>query len=261
MGLFDTHAHYDSSRFDEDRHALLSALPQPDPVNPLGVDLVLQCATDLASSRQALALAQAYPHVYAAVGVHPSDADGFSPDQLEEFRQLCCEPKVVAVGECGLEYHYDFVAKDVQKAVLEQMLQLSEEQELPIVLHDREAHGDICQAIYAHPRAYGVIHSFSGSGEMAKDLTRRGWYISYSGSVTFKNAEGLRATVASVPLDRILVETDAPYLAPVPYRGQRNDSRLCYATLQVLAQCKGLSVEEMAKITKENACRVFKIYT
>ncbi len=262
MGIFDTHAHYDDQRFDSDREALFASLSLPDEINPLGVERVLHCATDLASSLVADRMSRQTPFLYAAVGFHPGSADRFVPEDLATLEALCRNnEKIVAIGECGLEYHYDFVPKDTQKRVLEEMFLLSQRLGLPIILHDREAHGDTCDFIYRHPKAFGIIHSFSGSFEMAKDLTRRGWYISYSGSVTFKTAENLRKSVEAVPMEQLLVETDAPYLTPVPYRGKRNDSRYCYHTLCVLAQIKGVSVEEMANITKENACRLLKIYT
>lgn len=262
MGIFDTHAHYDDERFDEDREQLLLSLSRPDEINPLGVDLVLHCATDLDSSRKAVEMAERYPFLYVAVGFHPGSADRFMQGDCERLKELCRQcPKVVAIGECGLEYHYDFVPKNVQKQVLEEMFALSEELALPLILHDREAHGDICDFIYRHPKAFGIVHSYSGSHEMAKDLVRRGWYISFSGSVTFKNAENLRKSAEAVPLDRLLVETDAPYLTPVPYRGKRNDSRYCYHTLRVLAAIHGISEEEMANITKRNAQTLLKIYT
>ena len=261
MGIFDTHAHYDDERFDCDREALLASLSHPDEIDPLGVDLVLHCATDWESALLADQMSRKYPGLYAAVGFHPGSADRFREEDEKRLEELCRNnEKIVAIGECGLEHHYDFVPRDVQKAVLERMFSLSERLSLPIILHDREAHGDTCDFIYRHPKAFGIVHSFSGSGEMAKDLARRGWYISYSGSVTFKTAETLRKSVEAVPLDRLLVETDAPYLTPVPYRGKRNDSRYSYHTLCVLAQIKGISVEEMANITKENACRLLKIY-
>lgn len=262
MGIFDTHAHYDDERFDDDREELLKALSRPDEINPLGVDLVLHCATDLPSSLAAVELAERHPILYAAVGFHPGSADRYQEGDCLRLKELCkaCS-KVVAIGECGLEYHYDFVPKDVQKRVLEDMFVLSEELELPLILHDREAHGDICDFIYRHPKAFGIVHSYSGSHEMAKDLVRRGWYVSFSGSLTFKNAENLRKSAEAVPLDRLLVETDAPYLTPVPYRGKRNDSRYCYHTLRVLSQIHGLSEEELANITKRNAQTLLKIYT
>lgn len=262
MAIFDTHAHYHDPRFEGDLDALLASMPRPNGVDPLGVDGILECACDLDSSRFASELSKKYPFVYAAVGCHPSDAARFEDSWLDELEAIArSNPKVVAIGECGLEYHYDIVPRDVQKDVLEKLFSLSEKLSLPIVIHDREAHGDIMSIIRSHPDATGILHSFSGSHEMAKDLVRRGWYIAFGGSVTFKNAENVRKSAAAVPLDRLLVETDAPYLAPVPYRGVRNDSHYCYHTLCVLAQIKGVEVEQMAKITKDNAMKLLKIYT
>lgn len=259
MGIFDTHAHYDDERFDEDRDELLTRLSRGDEINPFGVDYVMHCATDMESSLRALELAERYPFVYCALGFHPSDADKFQEGDEKKLEKLLAHPKAVAVGECGLEYHYDFVSRETQKRVLEKMFCLSERLGLPIVLHDREAHGDIMDFVYRHKDAFGIVHSYSGSGEMAKDLIRRGWYVSFSGSVTFKNAENLRAAAKEVSLDRILVETDAPYLTPVPYRKYRNDSRYCYETLAVLASVKGVTTEELCDITKRNAINLLKI--
>ncbi len=255
--LFDSHAHYEDKKFDAVRSELMTALPLPGEHSPLGVCGILNCGCDHESTQTCIALAEQYPFVYAAAGIHPHEAGREDIQTLSWLYQALRHPKVVALGEIGLDYHYDFSPRDVQKKVLDIQFQIARETKKPVVIHDREAHGDCMTFVRKYTDVRGVFHSYSGSGEMAKELIKHGWYISYSGSVTFKNAHNLRDSVLSVPLDRILVETDAPYLAPVPHRGKRNDSHLMYATVETLAQLKRMPPLEIAQITCINAKRLF----
>ena len=255
--LFDSHAHYEDPKFDDVRDALLSSLPSPSEISPLPVCGIINCGCDEASSQNSVALAEKYPFIYAAAGIHPHDAK----EPLCAYPAWLCRAieheKVVAIGEIGLDYYYDFSPREIQKAVLDMQLRLAAETGMPVIIHDREAHGDCMELIRRYKSVRGVFHAYSGSAEMAKELIRAGWYIAFGGSVTFKNAARLRQSVEAVPLDRMLIETDAPYLAPVPYRGQINDSHRMYATLSVLAEIKGISPEELARITCQNTAAVF----
>ncbi len=254
MPIFDTHAHYDADRFDDDRDALLSALPAA------GVALVLDPGCDLPSSRAAAALAERYPHVYAAVGIHPEDCADFQDSDLEELRRLLTRPKVVAIGEIGLDYYWEEnPPRDFQKEVFRKQLALAAELNLPVIVHDREAHGDSLDIIREFPTVTGVFHCFSGSPEMAAELVRRGWYIGFDGPVTYKNARRAPEVAAVVSLERMVVETDAPYMAPVPFRGKRNDSRYLPHVIEKLAEWKGVTPEELTEITFENGKRLFRI--
>ena len=251
--MFDSHAHYDDKQFDEDRQQLLEYLFEN------GVSGFLNASSDIESSKSSIALAHKYENVYAAAGVHPHEAANVSESWLEELDELCNDEKVVAVGEIGLDYHYDFSPRDVQQKVFDAQMAFAERRGLPVIIHDREAHGDTVATIDRFPNVKGVLHSFSGSYETAAYLVKKGWYISFSGSVTFKTAENLRAAVKAVPLDRVLCETDAPYLAPVPLRGKRNDSVKMQHTVEKLAEIYGISFEEMKNICRENAYRLFRI--
>ena len=254
MPIFDTHAHYDASRFDSDRDAVLSALPGD------GVGLVVDPGCDLPSSRAAVALAEKYSHVYAAVGVHPEDCAGFQDGDLAELRQLLRHPKVVAVGEIGLDYYWEEnPPRDFQQTVFRKQLALASELDLPVIVHDREAHGDSLAIIQEFPTVTGVFHCFSGSPEMAAELLKRGWYLGFDGPITYKNAKRAPEVAAITPLDRMVVETDAPYMAPVPMRGKRNDSRYLPYVIEKLAAWKGVTVEEMTRITWENGRRLFRL--
>lgn len=254
MPIFDTHAHYDADRFDSDRDALLTALPEN------GVGLVLDPGCDLPSSRMAVELAARYPHVYAAVGIHPEDCGDFQESDLDELRQLLKEPKVVAIGEIGLDYYWpENPPRELQQTVFRRQLALAEALELPVIVHDREAHGDCLAIIREFPTVTGVFHCFSGSPEMAVELLKRGWYIGFDGPVTYKNARRAPEVAAVTPLDRIVVETDAPYMAPVPVRGKRNDSRYLTYVIEKLAEWKGVSPEALTGITFENGKRLFRI--
>lgn len=257
--LFDSHAHYDDEKFDCDRDELLSRLTEPCEENPLGIAGVINCASDLETSRKSLALAEKYGYISAAVGVHPHEADSWETDTSDAVRRLAAHEKCVAVGEIGLDYHYDFSPREKQKEVFRYQLALARELGKPVIIHDREAHGDTMEILREFPEVTGVLHAFSGSAEMARELVKMGYYIAYGGSVTFKNADRLAATVSEVPDDRLLIETDSPYLAPVPYRGRRNTSALMYATAVKLSELRGLAVSEIANLTRENAARLFNL--
>ncbi len=252
--LFDTHAHYDDEAFDPDRDEVLSALPAQ------GVGLVLNPGCDLPSSRKAVEYAQAYPHVYAAVGVHPENCADFTPADIDALRQLAQKPKVVAIGEIGLDYYWaENPPRDFQQQVFRAQLALARELDLPVIVHDREAHGDTLAIVSEFPEVRGVFHCFSGSPEMARELLQRGWYLGFDGPVTYKNARRAPEVAAVTPLDRMLVETDSPYMTPVPYRGQRNSSAYVHLVAEKLAAWKGVPPAELARITAENGQRLFRI--
>ena len=218
--LFDTHAHLDDRRFDPDREALLARLPEQ------GIGLLMNPGCDLPSSRAAASLARAHPGISAAVGSHPDAADQMGEDVLDAYRQLVQEnPKVKAIGEIGLDYHYEDVPWQQQILCFRAQMALARELDLPVIVHDREAHGDCLGIIKEFPTVTGVFHCFSGSAEMAKELLRRGWYLGFDGPVTYKNARKALEVMELCPIDRLLLETDSPYLSPVPMRGKRNDSR------------------------------------
>ena len=248
--IFDSHAHYDSEAFDNDRKELISALPEQ------GVCGIVNCASDIGSSKTSLALANEFDFIYAACGVHPHEAGKREEDYLETLKTLCGSEKCVAVGEIGLDYHYDFSPRDEQLLVFEEQIALANGLGLPIIVHDREAHEDTMNLLKKHkPR--GVVHCFSGSAEMAKEVLKLGMYIGLGGAVTFKNARKPLEVAAMVPVDMLLIETDCPYMTPVPFRGQRNDSSFIPYTAQVLAQTKGVSPEEILDMTRANANRLF----
>ena len=254
MPIFDTHAHYDDSRFDGDRDAVLAALPEA------GVELVLDPGCDLPSSRAAAALAERYGHVYAAAGIHPENCAGFQDTDLAALRQLLAQPKMAAIGEIGLDYYWaENPPRDFQQMVFRKQLALAEELDLPVIVHDREAHGDSLSIIREFPAVTGVFHCFSGSPEMAEELLKRGWYLGFDGPITYKNARRAPEVAAITPLERMVVETDAPYLSPVPVRGRRNDSRYLPHVIAKLAEWKGVTPEEMTRITCENGKRLFRL--
>lgn len=252
---FDTHAHYYDAAFDTDRDAVLAGLPQK------GVELVLCPGCDLSTSRAAVALAERYPHVYAAVGYHPEDLEGAGPDALPEIEALAAHPKVKAIGEIGLDYHWEKEPdrRRVQREFFAAQLALSEALGLPAIVHDREAHGDCLDIVRAHPGARGVYHCYSGGLEDAKTLVKLGWMLSFTGAITFKNARRALEVIQWLPLDRVMIETDAPYMAPEPFRGRRCDSGYVYRMAETIAQIKGISTQEAARITTENGKRFFQI--
>lgn len=254
MRLFDTHAHYDADAFDADRLELLASMPGR------GVELILNPGCDVPSSRAAVELAERFSFVYAAVGVHPEECGGWTGGELEALRELARHPKVRAIGEIGLDYYWEEnPPRELQKEVLHAQLELAEELDLPVIIHDREAHGDCLEIVRAHPKVTGVYHCYSGSLEDAKVLVKLGWMLSFTGSITFKNARKAPEIIAWLPMERIMVETDSPYLTPVPYRGKRNDSGYVRLVAEKIAEIKGLDPEEVARITLENGMRFFRI--
>lgn len=250
---FDTHAHYDDERFDADRHELLAAFPQ------MGVDILLNPGCDALTSAKAVEYANTYPHVYAAVGWHPHEADSFDEHGAELIRQWCADAKVRAIGEIGLDYYYDFSPRERQREVFRAQMALARELGKPVIIHDREAHGECMEIIREFPDVKGVFHCYSGSAEMGRQLLDMGWYLSFTGAITFKNARKALETIEICPMDRIMIETDSPYLAPVPHRGKRNDSRELKYVVEKIAEVKGISPEEVARITLENGKRFFGI--
>lgn len=252
--LFDTHAHYDDESFDADRDAVLTALPEQ------GVGLILNPGCDVESSRKAVRYAAAYPHVYAAVGIHPENCGGCTAGDLDAIRALAQLPKTVAIGEIGLDYYWaENPPRDFQQQVLRQQLALARELALPVIIHDREAHADTLAIVREFPGVTGVFHCFSGSPEMARELLKMGWYLGFDGPVTYKNARRAPEVASVTPLDRMLIETDSPYMTPVPYRGRRNDSGYVHLVAEKLAEWKGVTPEEMARVTTENGKRLFRI--
>ena len=252
--LFDTHAHLDDRAFDPDREELLDALPRA------GLALVMNPGCSLTASLAAAALASRRDYLYAAVGSHPDAADEVCAEVLEQYRTLCRDnPKVRAIGEIGLDYHYEDVPRAVQQRAFRAQLELARELKLPVIIHDREAHEDALSILRDVPEVTGVFHCFSGSAEMARQLADKGWYIGFTGVLTFKNARRAVEAAAALPLDRIVLETDCPYMAPEPVRGTRNDPRNLPRMAQKLAEIRGLPVEEIGHITRENGKRLYRI--
>ena len=252
--LFDTHAHMDDTAFDADREELLASLPG------LGLGLVMNPGCSLASSWNAVALAEKYPYIYAAVGSHPDVADEVNEDVLEEYKKLCKQSeKVRAIGEIGLDYHYEDIPRSVQKEAFRAQMSLARELGLPVIVHERDAHEDGMEIVREFPEVTGVFHCYSGSAEMAKWLVNRGWYIGFTGVLTFKNARKAIEVASSIPIDRIVIETDCPYMSPEPFRGKRNDPGKVYRMAEKLAEIRGLSVEEARRITMENGKRLYRI--
>lgn len=254
--FYDTHAHYDDEAFDEDRDVLLPELYRQ------GITLINDIGCDIPSSKKAIAIAEQHPFVYAVVGAWPGNTGDMTEADLETYGQLAQHPKVVAIGEIGLDYHYDDVPRDIQKHWFDRQMALADRLGKPVVVHEREAHGDGMEIVRKWAdQVPGVFHCFSGSAEMAQELVRLGWYVSFTGVVTFKNARRALEAIAAVPMERIMIETDCPYLAPVPYRGKRNHSGYVPKVAEKIAEIKGLSTEEAAAITMENGKRFFRIPT
>ena len=251
--LFDTHAHYDDERFDGDREALLAGMPEKN------VGLIVNPGCDISSSRTAVALAESFDFVYAAVGIHPENCADFVPEQIDALRQLAKNPRVVAIGEIGLDYYWaENPPRERQLELFRQQVMLAKELELPVIIHDREAHADTLEVL-RELRPQGVLHCFSGSAEMAREVAALGMYLGFTGAITFKNARKAPQAAAVVPADRLLMETDCPYMAPEPYRGKRCDSSMLPRVAERLAEIRGESAEEIVESTCQNAKRLFGI--
>lgn len=249
--IFDAHAHYDDRWFDDDRSALLSSFPQN------GVSYIVNAAVDIATAKTAIGFAEQYLFMYACAGIHPENLNGLASDYLEQLTELLKHPRVVALGEIGLDYHWD-IPREEQNRVFEEQLKLARELDIPVVIHDREAHGDVMMLLRKY-QPKGLMHCFSGSVEMLKEVLKLGMSISLGGTVTFKNARVPVEVAAAVPLDRLLLETDAPYLSPVPNRGKRNDSTNIAYTAQRIAEIRNMDAQELIDVTTENAKRLYGI--
>lgn len=249
--IFDTHTHYDDKAFDNDRDVVISGLFEND------VCCAVNQGTDIASSEFGIKLAEKYDGIYAAVGLHPECLNEDSIKQIDTVKQLAIHKKVKAIGEIGLDYYYD-VPKPLQKTVFEAQLILAGELSMPVNIHDREAHGDVLEMLKKH-RPKGIVHCFSGSAEMAVEVVRLGMYIGMGGVVTFKNARKAVEVIENIPMGSLVLETDCPYLAPVPFRGKRNDSSMIKYVAQRIAEIKNISADEVLKITRENAQKIYDI--
>jgi TatD DNase family protein len=252
--LFDTHAHLDDRAFDEDREQLLASLPGA------GLALVMNPGCSLASSRNVDALTRQYPWLYGAVGSHPDACDEVTDAVIEEYKMLCKQnPKIKAIGEIGLDYHYEDIPRDIQQRAFRMQMALARELDLPVIVHERDAHADGMAIVEEFPTVKGVFHCYSGSLEMAKWLVDRGWYIGFTGVLTFKNARKAVEVAANLPMDRLVLETDCPYMAPEPFRGKRNHPGYLYRMAQRLAEIWNIRVEEVERITIENGKRLYRI--
>ncbi len=251
--FFDSHAHLNDERFDEDREELIASL------NQNGISNVVNIGADLKTSRESIELAEKYDFIYASVGVHPHDVEEMTDADLDTLTNMSKHEKVVAIGEIGLDYYYDNSPRELQRKWFRAQMELANKLNLPVIIHSRDAMGDTLEILKECPVKAGVLHCYSGSIESAKEILKLGYYISFAGPVTFKNAKGLTEAAKYVPLDKILIETDCPYLAPEPYRGKRNSSLYVSEVAKKIAELKGITVEEVAKVTMENAKRVFEI--
>lgn len=250
---FDSHAHYDDERFDEDREALLISLKEK------GVDFVINVAADLKSAQSSIELAKKFNFIYAAVGVHPHEVEKLKEEDLNQIKKMAHSPKVVAIGEIGLDYYYDLSPRDVQRSWFKKQLQLAKELNLPVIIHSREASQETFDTVIESGIGQGVIHCFSGSSELAKEYVKRGFYIGIGGALTFKTAKKTVEVVKTIPIEHILIETDCPYLTPMPHRGKRNDSSYLQYVVEKISEIKEISVEEVCHITTKNARDLFKI--
>ena len=252
--LFDTHAHMDDHSFDADRRELLESLPGA------GISLLMNPGCSYESSRNAIALAEQYDYIYAAVGSHPDVADEVDEALIEQYRELATRHrKIKAIGEIGLDYHYEDIPREIQQRAFRMQMALAQELGLPVIVNAREAHEDGLRIVDEFPTVKGVFHCYSGSAEMAKELIKRGWYIGFTGVLTFKNARKAIEVASAIPMDRIVIETDCPYMAPVPFRGKRNDPGKVFYMAEKLAQLRGISTEEAARITLENGKRLYRM--
>ena len=251
--LFDTHAHLNDPAFDPDREQLMAGLADK------GIGYVMNAGCSLESSKDIIKMAENYPWLYASVGSHPDSADEVNEEVIEAYRQMAKHEKVKAIGEIGLDYHYEDIPRQLQQKAFLMQLELARKLDLPVIVHERDAHEDGMAIIKDFPTVKGVFHCYSGSAEMARQLVELGWYIGFTGVLTFKNARKAIETAASIPLERIVLETDCPYMAPEPFRGKRNDPGYLYRMAEKLAEIRGISVEEIHRITTENGKRLYRI--
>lgn len=249
--MIDIHAHYDDDAFEEDREQLLTSL-----FSEKGISKIINAGCNIETSLFSLKLAEKFENLYAAVGFHPQEAANFKESDLEVIKDLLKHPKVVAIGEIGLDYHYGTEHKEIQKELFRKQLEVAIKNDMPVVIHERDAVQDCLEIVFDYD-VRGVFHAFSGSKETAKLLLDRGWYISFPGTVTFKNARFPVENAAFVPEDRILTETDSPYLTAHPFRGKRNDSSFMKYTIEKIAEIRGTTFEHIESVTEENAKRLF----
>ncbi len=250
-GIFDTHAHYDDDRFTPDREAVITGLREK------GVWRVLNAGSDMDNSYAARDLADKYDFFCFSAGIHPHEAKSFTPECLVKLTELTKHPKCVAIGEIGLDFHYDLSPRDVQREAFREQLLLANKLLKPVIIHSREACAETLSIVKENPPAGGVVHCFSGSIETMREYMKLGMYVGFTGVVTFKNAARVLEVVRETPLERILIETDSPYMAPEPYRGQRCDSSMLWSVCERLAAVKGISAEEFVRVTRENGERAF----
>ena len=252
--IFDSHAHYDDEAFNEDREKIILGLQDK------GVIGVLNCGASLEGARMSVELSSKYDFIYSAVGIHPEHADIVNDEIIEELRNLAHYPKVRAIGEIGLDYYYEGnPPRDTQKAAFKLQMELAKELKLPVVIHDRDAHSDTLEILKDFPEVIGVVHCFSGSVEFAVECLKLGYYIGFTGVITFKNAKKIAEVAKIVPMDRILVETDCPYMAPEPHRGKRNQSNYIKYIIEKISEIKGKTIEQIEDITAFNIKNLLKL--
>jgi len=251
--LFETHAHLNDPAFDEDRDSLIRGLPEK------GVAFVMNVGCCLESSKDCIAMAEKYPFVYASVGSHPDSADEVNEEVLAQYRQMAGHPKVKAIGEIGADYYYETIPREIQLKAFRMQMELAKELDMPVIVHERNAHDDGMKVVKEFKGVTGVFHCYSGSAEMARQLVDMGWYIGFTGVLTFKNARKAVETAERIPLERIVLETDCPFMAPEPFRGKRNDPGYLYRMAERLAEIRGISVEEVHAVTTQNAKRLYRI--
>ena len=251
--FFDSHAHYDASRFQADQQELLNTMADHN------IGLIMNIGCDLTSSLRSIRLAEQYDFIYAAVGSHPDDADHVDEGLVEMYRQLADHPKVMAIGEIGLDYFYEDVPREQQQKAFRLQMELARELDMPVIIHQRDAYEDCLRIVDEFPTVKGVFHCFSGSVEYAKEVIKRGWSVGFTGVITFKNARKAVEVAQWVPLNRLLIETDCPYMAPEPFRGRRSDSTMVPKMAEKIAELRGLPLETVAKATRKNAIDLFRI--
>ncbi|MBQ4585880.1 MAG: TatD family hydrolase [Clostridia bacterium] len=258
MKLFDSHAHCDDKRFDTEYEGGTLKLIE-DCFND-NIGYIINIGTNLENSKVSVDLAHRFENLYASCGIHPSDVFYEDADKaISVIEDLLKDEKAVALGEIGLDYHYENVPRDLQMVYFRKQMDLAKKLGIPVIIHDRDAHGDCLEVIKEYPEVIGVFHSYSGSAEMVKELVKLGWYVSFSGTITFKNARVPKEACVVVPSDRLLIETDSPYLAPTPHRGTLNRSTYVQLTAEEIARLRGTTLEEIERITTENAKRLFSI--